>query len=271
MSTTTFDPLFFRGNPEEGPGWRPETPHFEDKVFAASSYSYPSNYSLIQNFPDAFQEVVEDQIPTSSCVGNAATILGEFIFRRDTKKKINLARLLTYWGARSYRGWQNKDSGCFIRDAFRWMSEVGLALESFYEFKTENLYLTPSQAVLEQAGRHKLVDGTRVARGDVLKVIASGSPVVGGFSVYRDPVFGAQAQTTGFIRLPKTLDIPGGGHAVCFTWYDEALGLIGGPNSWGPRWGQQNRVRPGWFEMPLDYIYNENLSDDFWTATKAVL
>ncbi|TXH14011.1 MAG: hypothetical protein E6R03_10220 [Hyphomicrobiaceae bacterium] len=273
MSDTTFvyDPNFSRGNPLAGPGWLAEHPDVNDRPYSVAVSTIPSSVYLPRLYPDAFQPVVEDQIDTSSCTGNASTAWKEFAYFRRTGRRPNFSRLLTYWGARSYRGWQNQDNGAFIRDCFRWMAEKGVALESFHQFKKENLFLAPSAQVLEQAARHKVTDARRVERTDVLKAIASGYPVVGGFTVYNDAVFGEAAQATGLIRLPRDGERMSGGHAVLFSWYDEALGLVGGPNSWGTRWGRGNRIRPGWFEMPIDYLLNPSLSDDFWTATDLTL
>lgn len=271
ITSQAFDPNFFRGHELSGPGWTPDHPDADDKVYSVSLSNYPSSTFLHKLHPLAFQRQVEDQLQSSSCTGQATTAWAEFVNFLKSGKWLDFARLLTYWGARSYRGWQNQDSGALIRDCFKWLTEKGLALESFYQFGMANLFKVPSAEVLEQASRHKVNDARRVERGDVCKAISAGYPVVGGFTCYSDAVFGQQAQATGYIRAPKAGDRQVGGHAVLFSWYDEARGLIGGPNSWGPRWGQQNEVKSGWFTMPLDYINNPNLSDDFWTATDITL
>lgn len=43
--------------------------------------------------------------------------------------------------------------------------------------------------------------------------------------------------------------------------YDDAKRHFIVRNSWGEGWGMQ-----GYFTMPFDYLFDSNLSDDFWTV-----
>jgi C1A family cysteine protease len=89
--------------------------------------------------------------------------------------------------------------------------------------------------------------------------LASGSPVVFGFSVYESFESAAVAKT-GTMPMPKPSEKQLGGHAVLAVGYDDAQERVIIRNSWGTGWGKK-----GCFTMPYAYITDDNLCDDFWT------
>jgi C1A family cysteine protease len=252
---------FSRGG-QHGLGWTPDHPRLEDLPYnrLLSSSTTPSAVYLRRLYPQCFQQQVEDQLSTSSCVGNSVVAGLEFAWAKAKGKLLNFSRMGVYALARKKIGWLDRDVGCFIRDAASQVASIGICLESFHPFRVANLFKDLDQYAYAQCARHRITNIRSVKREDIDDVIASHRPVVGGFTVYQECVFGEEAQRTGYIRLPRQGDTFGGGHAVLITEYDQVKGVVGGPNSWGRDWGQE-----GWFTLPMDYINNPKLSDDFWT------
>jgi C1A family cysteine protease len=88
--------------------------------------------------------------------------------------------------------------------------------------------------------------------------LASGYPVVFGFSVYES--FETQeVARSGVVPLPKKGEKQLGGHAVLAVGYDDTAQSFIVRNSWGPSWGQD-----GYFTMPYAYVTSGQLASDFW-------
>jgi C1A family cysteine protease len=256
-----FDVNFFRGS-EAGLGWLPEHPDPNDVPYQAvlSASSIPNRTQLRELYPQCFQPIVHDQLTSSSCVGQAVNFALEFSWAKAHNKYLDFSPLGIYALARKKRGWLNKDIGSFIRDAAYQVAAIGICLNSFHPFRMSDLYKDLDAHAYAQCARHRITNVRRLERKDVVEAIANHLPVVGGLTVFRQCFFGEEAQRTGYVRLPRTSDTFGGGHALFACGYDLTTGRIRGPNSWGSRWGNQ-----GWWEADLDYVYNPQLSDDWWS------
>ena len=68
-----------------------------------------------------------------------------------------------------------------------------------------------------------------------------------------------EMRTTGILKVPHN-ERALGGHAVCAVGYNDEKRHFIIRNSWGSEWGME-----GYFEMPYDYILNDDLATDFWT------
>lgn len=263
-------------------------PH--DEFFIAGSFgSAPKQARQLDWFPYAFQKATEDQRQTSSCTGNAAIALMEFL---DSVKqagfllgelieeflakidRVNFSRLFPYYFAREKRGWQNSDGGAVISDIFEVLGKMGCPLEPYWMFKESLLFTRPDSRAIAQAARHLLVNPRRVPRESVFEVISGGGdhtkarPVVCGVQVYQHRFFAPDVQKTGWIDMPSKTSDYAGGHALLFTGYDIGTeDWVEGPNSWGQNWASQSVVgRAGWFRMNAQYLRDPRMSDDFWTG-----
>ncbi len=242
---------------------------------ALSSASIPSKVDLLAKFPSSWRSRTEDQGYTSSCVGQAAGTLIEFLHQRQTGRFAEFSHSMCYWNARKMRNWTDRDEGSYIRDCFSSLGVHGVCLEAFHPFWNElgldvsasSVFQAPDKHAVAQAKRHKLVNPRRLDRGQVFDALASDRPVVFGFKVYQHAVFSEEVRKTGIIPSPKKSSDPKGGHAVVIAGYDQSRGVIWGPNSWGhDTWGYRNSRKQGWYEMDMDYVFNSQISSDFWTA-----
>ena len=93
----------------------------------------------------------------------------------------------------------------------------------------------------------------------VKAAIAGGSPVVGGFLCYEN--LGAYSTWQDGIVLPPSGACTGG-HAVCFTGYDDEKRLVQFINSWGSYWGDD-----GYGYLPYSY-FEGGLVSDIWALSQ---
>lgn len=271
-------------------GWVPDIPNPEHEyhLVGASAPALPGYYNARAVHPEGFQLVVEDQVmdyrstgggyvSTSSCTGNACSVLLEYEVRTRRKVAVNISRMATYALARKRRGWLGQDQGAVISDCFQQLASVGSCLESFHPFRPEYLYKDLDVYAYAQCARHRLTDIQRVRREDVKAVLAAGQLVVGGLSVCGKIWFQEARNNGGYVRLPvKGQDsMDGGGHAVCFTGFDQEgryKQVTGGrpvimfDNSWGTSWASNSPYHQGCGMFDEGYLFDDRLSDDFWTG-----
>ena len=126
----------------------------------------------------------------------------------------------------------------------------------------------PSTVAYNDAAQRKVTGYTRCANFTAVKnAIASGTPVIVGFTVYSS-FEGPANNNTGMMPYPNaTREQLLGGHAVCIVGYNDNLNNTGRGyfivrNSWGTGWGQN-----GYFYMPYQVIQDTDMSDDFWIIT----
>jgi C1A family cysteine protease len=84
-------------------------------------------------------------------------------------------------------------------------------------------------------------------------------PVVFGMSIYSSFLTDT-VSNTGIVPIPAVSERMEGGHAVLCIGYGDGYFLC--QNSWGSSWGDS-----GYFRIPVEYVENPDLSDDFWTVT----
>jgi C1A family cysteine protease len=94
------------------------------------------------------------------------------------------------------------------------------------------------------------------------EVLASGLPIVVGFTVYQS-FESDQVTETGIVPVPGHHEQVVGGHAVLVVGYDDSQSRFIVRNSWGDQWGLH-----GYFLMPYAYLTNRRLASDFWSANR---
>jgi C1A family cysteine protease len=141
------------------------------------------------------------------------------------------------------------------------LAKQGACPEAKWPYIISKFRTKPSAACYSAALKDRAVTYARVNNSSLVAlqgVLASGFPIVLGFSVYES--FESQAVAkTGIVPMPTLHESLLGGHAVMCVGYDDAIKRFRVRNSWGAEWGQK-----GYFEIPYDYLTNLNLADDFW-------
>jgi C1A family cysteine protease len=215
----------------------------------------PPNFELDKQIP------VYDQFNIGSCTANSACAC----FRFETAQvqgdfSFDPSRLFQYYNSRLLQGWENEDSGAYIRDAFKAMNKYGLALEKTWPYVTGEFATKPSDAAYTEALNNVTVKYASVNQNEteIKQTLLSGAAISFGFNVY-DSFFGSWENTTGVMPIPKKTEGLQGGHAVTIIGYDDSKKCFLIQNSWGTDWGLNGK-----FWMPYSFLLNPNESDDFW-------
>lgn len=246
----------------KGYGWVRDLPDTRDRAFIKKEHTTramtPPTYDLRKAYtiPGAY-----DQGNLGSCSANGVGFCWQFILLREQKPAPMPSRLFIYYLERAIEGTINQDSGAQIRDGLKVVNKYGCCDEALWKYNIRAFATKPSQTAFKAAASHTATQYLKVEQKltDIIACLASGYPVVFGFTVY-DAFESEEVAKTGILKMPTSAEKPIGGHCVTLVGYDKAKNQFLVRNSWGTSWGQD-----GYFWMPFEYVTNSNLSDDFWT------
>lgn len=248
--------------------WRPE-PAGNDLSLSAA---LPFQGTLLEevDLRDK-QSSVKNQGREGSCVGHAGCSVYEYyaLHHQLSPHKEALdefdeaSERMLYFLARREQGWQEIDSGAFIRDAARVMATHGICRESSWPYRAGDYRAKPTPQALIEASRFKALGYVRLhSIRDMQASLTQGHPFMLGFTVFGS-LDHHSVGITGQVLHPKPHEAPSGGHAVAAVGYnndrmvDGRRGAFLVKNSWGPTYGDRGYL---W----LSYEYVERYADDFW-------
>jgi C1A family cysteine protease len=245
-------------------GWLGRLPDHRDFKYAARGVtmaSLPSSWDLRGECPAVF-----DQGDLGSCTANAISFAMCFNQIKMGGPSFIPSRLFIYYNERAMHGWQDEDSGAYIRDGFKSIAQVGAAAEGrntsgSWEYNIGDFTVKPSQAAYNHALNHQAISYYSVQQlGSQIKAaLAEEHLVVFGFTVY-DSFF--DIGSDGLCPMPGPRERVAGGHAVTIVGYRDSIQRYIVANSWGSSWGDH-----GYFYMPYAYTESPDLADDFWVVT----
>ena len=202
---------------------------------------------------------IENQGNLGSCTGQAIAGAIELLHKRASRT-LDVSRLFIYYYERQYIGTVNYDSGAYIRDGIKVCYTYGAPVESLWPYNINKFRTVPPSTAMQDAAKRKVTSYQRVADfNGVIDAVASGHPVVVGFTVYSSFESNSVAKT-GVMPYPNTIkERVLGGHAVLIVGYNKNRNVFIVRNSWGSGWGEG-----GYFYMPFQVIQNTSMSSDFW-------
>lgn len=238
-------------------GWRPDTPDIRDLYHVFGVSSQPRHVDLRSGLPVSY-----DQGQLGSCTANAIGAAYEFGLRKQGKSDFMPSRLFIYYNERLIEGSVRTDAGAEIRDGIKTLASQGVCTEASWPYVVSKFARKPPKRCYTQALKHQALVYKRVNQtvDDLRATLASGLPVVIGFSVY-DSFESQEVADTGILNMPDKGESLLGGHAVLVVGYDDSSGRWIVRNSWGTSWGMN-----GHFTMPYAYLTDTDLSSDFWTV-----
>lgn len=240
-------------------GWKPDMPDHRDHVWSIparlTATPLPTLVDMRTKCPSVY-----DQGQIGSCTANAINGAYEFDLLKQNATDFMPSRLFVYYNERVIEGSVKQDAGAEIRDGIKTIAQQGVCTEKTWPYNVKKFASKPSKKCYKEALAHLAVTYQRVDQTlDTMKAcLASGTPIVIGFSVYDS--FESDAVTkTGVVNMPAKNEQLLGGHAVLVVGYDDVTQRWIVRNSWGTAWGQA-----GYFTMPYAYLLDSNLSSDFW-------
>ena len=217
----------------------------------------PSEFELDRQIP------IYDQEDIGSCVSNSACACYRYEHAQVTGDfKFDPSRLFEYYNARKLQGWENEDSGAYIRDGFKAMNKWGLANESKWPYVTRDFAKNPPADVYNDGLNNVTVKYAAVEQKEstIKQTLLSGAAVSFGFNVYSSFMYGSwQYQSPAIMPIPKKSEEFLGGHAVTIIGFSDSKKAFLIQNSWGTDWGNNGK-----FWMPYSFVLNTSECDDFW-------
>ena len=125
------------------------------------------------------------------------------------------SRLFIYYNERTLEGTLDSDSGAMIRDGIKSVAKLGVCPEDEWPYDPARFRYRPSAKCFKDAAEHQAVVYRNVLQTlpQLRGCIASGTPVVFGFSVY-ESFESREVARTGVVPMPERREKQVGGHAV---------------------------------------------------------
>ena len=250
-----------------GYGWLPQLPDHRDHEFLPSvpRHRLPDSLTL-----DVTKIPVLDQGQQGSCTGHGTAGVVMFDQQKQGEQVVVPSREFIYYNARVYEGTQDQDSGAQVRDAVKVVAKLGVPPDSDFPYNDQVFNVRPPAQAYADATRQEALVYEAVAYGHVDQALASGFPVVFGFTVY-ESFESPEVAATGVVPIPQPGEQMIGGHCVwCWGYNSSYSTMVAGMpprtkacrNSWSDGWGDG-----GNFYLPQAY-FDAGLCSDFWTIRR---
>jgi C1A family cysteine protease len=230
-------------------------------------FKYKASRSVTKTIPSLIDlragcPAIYDQMALGSCVANGTAAAAEFCMIKEGHKRFVPSRLFIYYCARSLEGTIGSDSGAMIRDGMKAIAKWGFPDEQIWPYDITKFKKTPPHQVYGAAWKEITRQYQSVPQNitQMKGCLVEGYPIVVGFSVF-DAFESDAVAKTGIVPMPSSTDQPIGGHCVLVVGADDSKKWWICRNSWGVNWGDL-----GYFYLPMDYLLNSQLADDFWTV-----
>ncbi|HEX3778546.1 MAG TPA: C1 family peptidase [Pseudonocardiaceae bacterium] len=257
-------------------GWVADLPDHRDRVRTAAPETLAHLPAAADLSTDPAMPPIYDQQQIGSCTANGIGAAVEYEMRKQNLADFMPSRLFIYYNERAMEKSVGSDSGAQIRDGVRSVAKQGVCPEAEWPYDGEAANSDGSWPAGHRAGQkptsacYAAASGTEAVvyervpqQADQIKaVLAGGTPVVFGFTVYAS-FESRQVAETGTVPMPSRDEEQLGGHCVVAVGYDDAIQRWICRNSWGTGWG-----KGGLFTLPYAYLTDSRLSSDFWTVKR---
>lgn len=240
-------------------GWKPDLPDHRDFRYTVSHFGdgpLPQQVDMTSQCPSVY-----DQLTLGSCTAHAGCGMAQFLQKKLGLWSYLASRLFVYWNSRKYFDETEIDAGATLRNTMKAIVNLGLPPENLWWYNTAKFAVKPNQSVYKAGLKHRgqqylRIDNTNL--NALLRCLADGYPFIFGISAY-ESLLSDEVATTGEVPMPSKTETLVGGHALMAVGYDLTKRVFLVRNSWGPNWGKK-----GYCTLPMDYMTNTDLSDDFW-------
>ena len=159
------------------------------------------------------------------------------------------------------------DAGSRIIDCIRILKNYGVPPEILHPYHEKFLYKKPSELSYKLAKYCKLLGFIQLEKNSFIinsikKNLLKNNLVTCGIKIYEN--FNNKLTVkTGQVILPTEGEELVGGHSIVIVGFDDWKKNFIFINSWGRNWGHN-----GIGYLPYDYIFMENMADEFFILTK---
>lgn len=236
-------------------GWTPQLPDHRDFECNLSVSALPVLVDLRSKMP-----VVYTQGNLGSCTANGIGAAIQYEMIKQNIPSFIPSRLFIYYNERVIENTVKTDSGAQIRNGIKTVNKQGVCPETEWPYNIKKFKTKPSAKCYTDALKDKATVYAVVKQdlNSMKSCLASGYPIIGGFSVY-DSFESDQVSKTGIVPIPNKSESLLGGHCVLIVGYDDSKNWFIVRNSWGDSWGDK-----GYCYMPYEYWINPSLASDFW-------
>lgn len=221
------------------------------------------DFNLFTYHPELLEGAVPDsydlpmppggnQLSLGSCVFWMVLRLFRYALLKQGGSDEWFSVLAAYYLGRAIHGWEQQDTGAYIRDGIKVLADYGAIPESFYPYVIQNFRNPPSAEALAEGLKHQALRYMSIPNTpmSVRAAIAGGFPV--GFGI---PLYQNFPQGNGVLIIPDPVGSVIGGHAMDWRGYSKTHRRTG--NQWGDSWGVNGTA---W--MSEAYAAK---GDDLWT------
>lgn len=236
-------------------GWIPDLPDMRDHMYQqAATVTTPIDLRTTPYNPP-----ITDQGYLGSCTAHAWARLVGFAQRKQGMKEFSPSTLQLYYNERMLEGTVPYDSGAMVRTGAKVLAKYGVAPEEMWPYDINKFRSAPPAIATTEATKHTAVQYQRLISTlpeQIKTALSFGNPVVFGMTVY-ESFESSNATHTGMIPMPSNTEKVLGGHSMVIMGFTPSHWIVA--NSWGTGWGDK-----GYCYIPITYLTNLNLSDDFW-------
>lgn len=210
---------------------------------------------------------IRDQGQEGSCAGHASSEYLGHLYRRAGKGTPIFSPAFPYYEGRALEGWQNQDSGAYLRDEFKVLQTLGCCVEEEMPYVAGQYAQAPSAQALTEALGHLIDAYAQTALADLDAALAQNMAVAVGSYWYNEWFSGGDPQ---YHIIPDVTSQPVGAHAWLICGAQTSLNVNTGKverlyrhhGSWGTVFGDAGHV---WFPQHIvqTAVY------EYWTAQKA--
>jgi len=238
----------------------PDKKDDRDFIFKTTKKRLPPKVTL-----EKFVREIENQEKTNSCTANAACSSLE-LKALSLGINVNLSRLFVYFNERiDYPKLKGKDSGAYLRDAFKSINKYGVPSESVWEFNYNLINVQPPKSVYEKAKQNKVIKYERIKNIQGIKEsLYNGNSVIFGMAIGEQFInLNKNINQQNYKKINNTDNKLIGYHAMNIIGYDDIKMNVIVENSWGKKWGDNGLCL-------IPYSVLESDGQDFWVCTEAL-
>lgn len=254
-------------------GWIPQRPDHNDREFLPTVGRVDVAQSELGLDITGIPRI--NQKRQGACTGHGTAGLVMFDQKAQGEPVVIPSRAMIYYDARIPEGTTDQDAGAMVRDAVKGVAKYGVVPDSEFPYDDQVFDRRPSPTDYQDAKQQEALVYEAVQYPHLNQTIASGFPIVFGFTVY-ESFESEEVARTGVVPIPQPGESVLGGHCAWMHGFNARFRASGNDkfpprtkacrNSWmdegGSPWGDN-----GDFYLP-QWFFDHGQASDFWVIRR---